>query len=120
MTEAEAGKTNTAKTAGILSIIAGAIIVGSAIFGFFFLKILIDAFTLPLSRLEGIPWFIVALLTLPMAVIGVAAILGGREAVRHQRWGLALAGSICAIFGFCVLGIPALILLISSRRAFVK
>jgi hypothetical protein len=120
MIESEAGKISSAKTAGILSIIAGAIIVVSAIFGFFFLKILIDAFSSHFSPSEGIPWFIVALLVIPMAVIGVVAILGGREAVRHQRWGLALAGAICSILGFCVLGVPALILLVSSRRAFTK
>jgi hypothetical protein len=113
-------KVAAAKTAGILSIIAGAIFIVSAVFGFFFLKVLIDAFTLPSSRTDGIPWSVVAVFTIPMAVIGVIAILGGREAVSLHKWSLALAGSICAIICFWILGIPALVLLLSSRREFAR
>jgi len=35
----------------------------------------------------------------PSIVLGIIAIVGGIYALRRRRWGLALAGSICALFG---------------------
>jgi len=54
-------------------------------------------------------------------VLAVIAIIGGIMALKRRKWGLALAGSICALFAFPVgtaLGIAAIILLIISRKEF--
>jgi predicted phage tail protein len=111
-------KVKAAKTAGILTIIAGAIFIVCAIFGTWLLWALVNAFTSPSSGAESMPLWVIAMFTIPMAIIGVVAVIGGREALRHRRWGLALAGAICAIFCFWPLGIPALTLIISSRHDF--
>jgi hypothetical protein len=36
----------------------------------------------------------------PSIVLGIIAIIGGIHALKRKRWGLALAGSIFALFGF--------------------
>jgi hypothetical protein len=41
----------------------------------------------------------------PLIVFGIIAIVGGIYALRRRIWGLALAGSICALIGFGILGI---------------
>lgn len=101
-------------TAGILSIIAGAIgvILGlvlalaggawGALVGFFFPVLggaIAGAFAVPL-------------------ILGVVAIVGGAYALKRRFWGLALAGSICALFGVWFLGIPAIIFVILGKAEF--
>jgi hypothetical protein len=62
-------------------------------------------------------------------VIGLLAIVGGVFTIRRQRWGLSLAGAICAIFpphpwgAFLwtpVLGVLAIVFLASSRDEFSR
>jgi hypothetical protein len=96
-------------TAGILSIIAGALQViigmGLAIAGG-----IAGIFT-------GIPWFGVA--GIPLTVIGVVAIVGGAYALKRRVWGLALAGAICALFGpWGILGILAIIFVALGKAEF--
>ena len=55
---------------------------------------------------------LVALLPMGLAVIG------GIYALRRKEWRLALAGSICSVFVFPFLGIPAVILLIKRKGEF--
>lgn len=70
-------KTWKPTTAGILCIIAGIIV--------------------------AVPGIVVLasneLLGAPSIVPGIIAIIGGIHALRRKRWGLALAGSIFALFG---------------------
>jgi hypothetical protein len=101
-------------TAGVLSIIAGAIgvifglvlaVVGGAsgaLVGFFFPALggaIAGAFAVPL-------------------ILGVVAIVGGAYALKRRIWGLALAGSICALFGVWFLGVPAIIFVILGKAEF--
>jgi zinc-ribbon domain len=82
--------------AGALTISAGYI---SLIFGIVFV-------TRP-------PLFVVGV---PAIIAGVVALAGGLCSVRRRAWGLALAGSICSVP--CWLGIPAIILIVLSKREF--
>jgi hypothetical protein len=59
---------------------------------------------------------------LPLAILcflsGVVAIAGGIAAFKRQRWGLALAGSIAAVFGFFPAGIAAVVFTILAEPEF--
>ena len=61
-------------------------------------------------------------LFLPLAILcfvsGVVAIAGGIAAFNRRRWGLALAGSIAAIFGFFPVGIAAVVFTILAEPEF--
>ena len=51
-------------------------------------------------------------------ITGVLPLVGGIFAVQRRKWGLVLAGSIAAVFGSTILGIPALIFTALSREEF--
>ncbi len=59
---------------------------------------------------------------LPIAIavglLGILAIVGGVYALKRRIWGLALAGSIAAIFGSFPLGIAGLVLTVLSKTEF--
>ena len=61
-------------------------------------------------------------LFLPLALLcflsGVVAIAGGVAAIRKRRWGLAVAGSIAAVFGFFPVGIAAVVFTILAEPEF--
>jgi hypothetical protein len=94
---------------GILAIIAGAfqVIVGIVI-----------------AALGGIGgWFIgmgwLSVIGAPLIVLGIVAIVGGIYALKRNTWGLALAGSICALVGpWFLLGILAIIFVSLGKGEF--
>lgn len=101
-------KTWKPTVAGILAIIAGAleVIIGIAIAAF-----------------GGIGWFfgmvLVSAIGGPLIVFGIIAIVGGIYALRREVWGLALAGSICALVGpWGLLGLLAIIFVSLGKREF--
>jgi len=99
-------------TAGILSIIAGAIqVIGGIVVG---------AIGGTASALAAIPGMgaIFAAIAIPLIVIGIIAIIGGIYALRRRIWGLALAGSICALIGPWLLGLLAIIFVSLGKREF--
>jgi len=58
-----------------------------------------------------------------LIVLAIVAVIGGILALRRQAWGLALAGAICALFppsAASVLGILALIFVSLSKNEFGK
>jgi hypothetical protein len=61
-------------------------------------------------------------LFLPLAALvflaGIIAIIGGIAALNRRRWGLAVAGSIAAIFGFFPLGVLAVIFTVLAEPEF--
>jgi len=110
-------KTWKPTTAGILSIISGSLTViiglivtalGTALGGL-----------LGMFGLFGIGGAIAGMSAIPI-ILGIVAILGGIYALRRKNWGLALAGSICALFPGWILGIPAIIFLVLSKGEFSK
>jgi hypothetical protein len=112
VTKAIKEKTWKPTTAGILSIIAGAIQVMIGIV----VATLIAAF-------GGIVWFFgigwLSATGAPLIVLGIIAIVGGIYALRRRVWGLALAGSICALVGpWFILGVLAIIFVSLGKGEF--
>jgi hypothetical protein len=54
------------------------------------------------------------------AVVGILAIIGGVFTLKRSLWGLALAGSIAAVFGSFPLGVIALVLTVLSKNEFTR
>jgi hypothetical protein len=110
------------KVAGILDIVAGSFgIILSCMMvlwlGFFYFIAGIDPagfhnFPIRFMALFFIPWAIF------MLAAGILAIVGGIYALRKQKWGLALAGSIGAFFGSSHLGVAAIIFTALSKNQF--
>ena len=98
--------------AGILSILGGA-------FGLFdILRRVLDPSNIGIiGRFFNIGYLVLPIM-IAQIIICVLAIIGGIFAFKHKLWGLALAGSIAAIFAAWPLGIVALIFTIVSRKEF--
>jgi hypothetical protein len=66
-----------------------------------------------LGDLNAILWLVVSI------ALGLIAIQGGRYALRRERFWWAILGGICAVVsGGLLLGIPAIILLVLSKKEF--
>ena len=117
-------KTWKPTVAGILDIISGAVGL-IAVFGLIIAISVTGGFYIPGT--EQIPKFVPSLLTriaVPLAVLSILSLVGGIYAVQRRKWGLALAGSISAIFasipllGGLPVGITATILTALSKKEF--
>jgi hypothetical protein len=96
-------------TAGILSIIAGAMGVITGI--------VVAAIGGIIATFLGIVW--TGAFGAPLIVLGIIAIIGGSYALRRRVWGLALAGSICALIGpWAILGLLAIIFVSLGKGEF--
>ncbi|MCK4387290.1 MAG: hypothetical protein KAW00_00830 [Dehalococcoidia bacterium] len=108
-------KTWKPTTAGILSIVAGAIelLIGIG------LTVALGLAASLYGAIPGLPSGILPVFGVPLIIIGIVAIVGGIYALRRKIWGLTLAGSICALFcpGF-ILGILAIIFVIMGKNEF--
>jgi len=94
--------------AGILAIIGGAI---ETILG------LVIATVGSIGWFFGVPW--VSAIGAPLIILGIIAIIGGTYALRRRIWGLALAGSICALIGpWGLLGLLAIIFVSLGKGEF--
>ena len=60
----------------------------------------------------------VSILVVPLIIFAIMAIVGGIFALRKRKWGLALAGSIFALFCAWILGIPAIAFTILGKGHF--
>jgi hypothetical protein len=99
--------------AGILSIIVGSLdLLG--VFGVIIAAIAINT----TSYWRGLIESEVYPLTIGFVVGGLLSLLGGISAIQRKRWGLALAGSIAAIFSSSILGILSLIFTAMSKDEF--
>ena len=93
---------------GILAIIGGAI---EMIFG------IVIAAVGSIGWFFGMPWF--SAIGAPLIILGIIAIVGGIYALRRRIWGLALAGSICALIGpWGLLGILSIIFVSLGKGEF--
>lgn len=113
-------KTWMPTTAGILSIIAGAIglLFGIGLtLGFGLLGALVGWFA---GSIPGLLGGLLAVLAIPWIILGIVAVVGGIYALRRRLWGLALAGAICALLcspGF-ILGTLAIIFVALGKKEF--
>jgi hypothetical protein len=55
-----------------------------------------------------------------ITIAGIIAIVGGICAFSRMMWGLALAGSICALPAGLILGVLAIIFIVLGKREFSK
>src|SRR4030042_1364624 len=110
------------KVAGILDIVAGA-------FGLLmtcFMALWFTAFSFFMRSDPGefhdFPASFMAIFMIPFAVFmsaaGILAIIGGVYALRRKKWGLALAGSIGALFSQLALGVVACIFTVMGKNEF--
>ncbi len=109
-------KTWKPTTAGILSIIAGAI---QVIFGLALSTILaIGGVAGAFASIPGMGG-VMAAIGVPLIIIGIVAIVGGVYALKRRVWGLALAGAICAVIGpWGILGVLAIIFVAMGKGEF--
>ena len=117
-------KTWKPTVAGILNIVSG--VVGLiAVSGLIIAIIITGGYYYPGT--EEIPKFVPSLLTglaVPLAICSVLSLTGGIYAIQRKMWGLALAGSITAIFasipllGGLPVGITATVLTVLSKEEF--
>ena len=105
----EVEKTWKPTTAGVLCIVAGSFaVIGGLVAGL--IGGLIGGFL-------GIPW--TGVFGIPSLTLGIIAIIGGIFALKRQVWGLALAGSICALVGpWAILGLLAIIFVSLGKGEF--
>ena len=102
-------KTWKPTAAGILCIIAGTIGVISGI--------RVVALGGIIGAFFGMAWL--GTFGIPFIILGIVALVGGIYAVRRKIWGLALAGSICALLGpWVILGILAIIFVSLGKGEF--
>ena len=115
-------KTWKPTTAGILSIIAGAL---NVIAGIFVSALRGMMFSNPMNFgmdwtevIEAAPF--VGAAGAVLIILGIVSIVGGVFALRRRLWGLALAGDICALFPpwVIILGILAIIFVAMGKREF--
>jgi len=103
-------------TAGILDLVAGvpALIIGIvvSIAGFGVLGWLSW-----LSDVAGVG-VIVGAIGVSLIIFALIAIIGGVFALRKRTWGLALAGSIFALFCAWIFGIPAIVFTVMGKKHF--
>ena len=108
-------KTWKPTTAGILSIIAGAI---GVIIGVIIAALgVVGAGILGSFGLPGLGGLGALAMVIPL-LFGIVALVGGVFCLKRQKWGLALAGSICSLFVVWFLGIPAIIFVIMGKNEF--
>ena len=113
--------------AGILNIVSGALsILGSigAIIGIlFFIPFTTSIGPGPVPGLDswlipGVFETILVIAAVFLLIVGILPIIGGIYALQRKKWGLALAGSIAAIFGSTIMGILATIFTAMSKDEF--
>jgi hypothetical protein len=97
-------------TAGILSIIAGALSCSFLSFIYFGIGTLTpNTFEVALGAAIGAP----------LIILGIIPIIGGIFSLKRRLWGLALAGAICALFPLTLIfGILAIIFLVMGKNEF--
>ncbi len=110
------GKSWMPKTAGILDIVAGGLSIIGVIL--LYLGVTILRSVLPFKEIpEWLP-VIIMLIGAPRLLIDILAVVGGIYCLKRKAWGLALAGSIAAVFSRFVLGAVALVFVIWGKDQF--
>jgi len=62
---------------------------------------------------------IIATIGIPLVLLGIVCLVGGISALQRRRWGLALAGGICALMPLqTLLGVLAIVFVALSKDEF--
>jgi hypothetical protein len=110
------GKLWMPKTAGILDIVAGGLSIAGVIF--VYLGVTLFRSAMPFKDIpEWLP-VIIMLIGVPRLLIDILAVVGGIYCLKRKAWGLALAGSIAAVFSRFILGVAALVFVIWGKDQF--
>jgi uncharacterized membrane protein HdeD (DUF308 family) len=110
------------KVAGILDIVAGSI--GILMTCFMALWFAFISYLIPMNGNEfnDFPATFLLIFMIPFAIFmlaaGILAIVGGVHALKRKKWGLALAGSIGALFAQLALGVVAIIFTVMGKKEF--
>ena len=109
-------KTWRPTTAGVLDIV-------TAVFTLISVLGLIIGFVVTSSgEIAGeVPAFvpgIILILATFFLIVGVLGLIGGIYALQRKKWGLALTGSIAITFFWFILGIPAIVFTVQSKKEF--
>jgi hypothetical protein len=105
---------------GILNLFGMFMIIGLMVaFGGGILTIVRIAEFLPIW-LSGMVQGVLIILAILLAVSSSLPLIGGIYAVQRKSWGLALAGSIVAIFSGALLGTISTVLVALSKKEFEK
>ena len=100
--------------AGIIDIIVGLIIIAIGVLG----PLVLLTGSNPKPQIDAGDILMIILGGGVLLTLGLFTVYGGEMAMKKQRWGTALAASICA--SLVVFGIPALILTILAKKEFSK
>ena len=120
------GRGGLLSAGGILSIIVGAfeVIIGGLIAILMKLSLPFWHPSSPLFPGVGggfgmalVPTWVI-IIGIVLAVLGIIAIVGGISAIRRGKFGLSLAGAICALLPINILGILAVIFVALAKREF--
>jgi hypothetical protein len=114
-------KTWKSTTAGVLEIVAGSLQIGAA--AIIALAMGLGAGAVRIAQSPAYEFLLALPLVLGIAavllVLGIIAVVGGVNALQRKRWGLALAGGICALLPLqTLLGILAIVFVAISRDEF--
>ena len=71
-----------------------------------------------ITEVAGISAVVLLVVGIVLLVFGIIALIGGIYAIKRQKWGLALAGSILALPAGGVLGILSIIFVSLGRKEF--
>jgi membrane protease YdiL (CAAX protease family) len=105
--------------AGILCIIAAIICIAFVILAVLFIGVFQLFWIFGASPGQEIPGGgLVNGILIGGAIVSIVAIAGAVCSFKRKLWGLALAGSICALVGFVVLGVLAIVFISSSKSEF--
>jgi len=104
---------------GVCGIVAGAagVLTGAAVGAFGAWWPLLTPHMNPWTTCSGL-----GLLGWPLLILGIVAIVGGIFAIQRRLWGLALAGSICAvlILPAFLLGVLSVVFVSLARSEFER
>ena len=113
--------------AGILDIVGGALsafgFIGTIVGILFFIPVATSVGSGPVPEIDqwlfpGVLETILVIAAIYLLIVSVVPIIGGIYALQRKKWGLALAGSIVAIFGSTLFGILATIFTAMAKDEF--
>ena len=113
------GKPWMPRVAGILDIAAGALsLFVIMVAAGFIVAVLVSKGASPLKDMPDFMTYVA--IASPFLCLNILAIVGGTFALRRKKWGLALTGSIAALFApwFWFLGVAAIVFTVISKKEF--